>query len=106
MQSILKDLNHYSNFLICFLLLSCAQEQDQLKKIQGYALGTSYSISFVSNKLTPEVLTQKVDSIFEVLNNSLSTYISNSDISKIWFRFYLSILANEQSIGLILKITQ
>ena len=83
MQSILKDLNHYSNFLICFLLLSCAQEQDQLKKIQGYALGTSYSISFVSNKLTPEVLTQKVDSIFEVLNNSLSTYITDSDISKI-----------------------
>ena len=83
MQSILKDLNQYINFLICVFLLGCSPEKKQLQKIQGYALGTSFSISFVSNRLTPEYVSQRVDSIFKVLNNSLSTYISDSDISKI-----------------------
>ena len=75
MLSILKDLNHYRSFLICFLLLNCNKEQQQLQKIKGYALGTSYSISYIASELNPEVLIQRVDSIFEILNNSLSTYI-------------------------------
>ena len=83
MLSILKDLNHCRSFLICFLLLNCNKEQQQLQKIKGYALGTSYSISYIASELNPEVLIQRVDSIFEVLNNSLSTYIPDSDISKI-----------------------
>ena len=83
MLSILKDLNHYRSFLICFLLLNCNKEQQQLQKIKGYALGTSYSISYIASELNPEVLIQRVDSIFEVLNNSLSTYIPDSDITKI-----------------------
>ena len=84
MQSIFKGLNPYSSFLYCCLLFwSCTSEPPPLQKIQGYALGTSYSISYVSRALTQEYLTQIVDSIFEVLNNSLSTYIPDSDISKI-----------------------
>ena len=82
MLSILKDLNHYRSFLICFLLLNCNKEQQQLQKIKGYALGTSYTISYIASEFNPEVLIQRVDSIFEVLNNSLSTYIPDSDISK------------------------
>lgn len=84
MQSIFKDSKLYTSFFYCCLLFwSCTPEQPPLQKIQGYALGTSYSISYVSNTLTPEYLTHKLDSIFEVLNQSLSTYIPNSDISKI-----------------------
>ena len=83
MQSIFKDLKCYSSFFISFILLSCTTGQEEHQKIQGYALGTSYSISYVSTKLSPEHLTQRVDSIFGVINKSLSTYIPDSDISKI-----------------------
>ena len=48
---------------------------------RGNALGTTYSITYVSNK---EVDYQKeIDSVFQVLNQSMSTYIPTSDISKI-----------------------
>ena len=84
MQSIFKGLKQYINFIIPMLFLwGCTSDQVQLQKIQGYALGTSYHISYVSNTLKPEQLTEKVDSIFGVLNQSLSTYLPDSDISKI-----------------------
>ena len=84
MQSIFKDLKLYSSLLYCFILFwSCSSKEQYFQKIQGYALGTSYSISYDSNTLSQEYLTQKVDSLFEVLNNSLSTYIPYSDISRI-----------------------
>ena len=69
--------------MISLFILGCTVQKDQLQKIQGYALGTTYSISYVSNSLTPTLLTQKVDSIFQVINQSLSTYQADSDISKI-----------------------
>ena len=84
MQSIFKVWKRYSKlFVYLTLIWSCTSEQEKSQKIQGYALGTSYSISYVSNILTPEHLTQKVDSLIEVINQSLSTYISDSDITKI-----------------------
>ncbi len=84
MQSISKVLKPYIRLLILpFFLWGCSAQPEQLQKIQGYALGTTYSISYASNSLTPEVVTQKVDSIFQVINRSLSTYLPNSDISKI-----------------------
>ena len=84
MQSISKDLKQYSRLLmISLFILGCTLQKDQLQKIQGYALGTTYSISYTSNSLSPTLLNQKVDSIFQVINQSLSTYQSDSDISKI-----------------------
>ena len=84
MQSIFKDLKQYSRLLmISLFILGCTLQKDQLQKIQGYALGTTYSISYTSNSLSPTLLNQNVDSIFQVINQSLSTYQSDSDISKI-----------------------
>jgi len=84
MQSIFKDFKKYSSLFIGFIIFfSCDSEDQSLQRTQGYALGTTYSISYVSNTLTPEQLTHSVDSLFKVLNQSLSTYIPDSDISKI-----------------------
>lgn len=47
----------------------------------GPALGTSYSIIYFSNKKLD--YQKEIDSVFTVINQSLSTYIPNSDISKI-----------------------
>ena len=47
----------------------------------GNALGTTYSIIYLTDK---ELQLQKeVDSVFRVINTSMSTYIPDSDISKI-----------------------
>lgn len=47
----------------------------------GGALGTSYSITFLSsNEFNMDT---EIDSVFEVINNSMSTYLASSDISRI-----------------------
>ncbi|WP_405413379.1 FAD:protein FMN transferase [Maribacter sp. Asnod1-A12] len=65
------------------LFQSCKQNNEVGVRNQnsGGALGTSYSII----SITPEEmdLQQEIDSVFAVINQSLSTYILESDISRI-----------------------
>jgi thiamine biosynthesis lipoprotein len=64
------------------LILSCKETSSTEKKLKGFALGTTYSIQFTSE--IPERQVQKgIDSLLYLLNKSLSTYLPNSDISKI-----------------------
>lgn len=74
-----------NSFAILSVLLtfSCAPKELKIIKNQtvGGALGTSYSIIYLADK---ELDYQKeIDSVFLVVNNSMSTYILDSDISKI-----------------------
>lgn len=65
------------------LLASCMPNQSPSVKNEniGGALGTSYSLIYLSDK---EVnFEQEIDSVFKAINRSLSTYIPESDISKI-----------------------
>ncbi len=65
------------------LTFSCAPKEPKIFKNQntGGALGTSYSIIYLADK---ELNYQKeIDSVFKVVNKSMSTYIPDSDISKI-----------------------
>ena len=48
---------------------------------RGNALGTTYSILYIAQ--TELDFQKEIDSVFQVLNQSLSTYIPDSDISKI-----------------------
>ena len=50
--------------------------------MHGFALGTSYNIQYVAN-LSDDQVQNGIDSIFRVINKSLSTYLPQSDISKI-----------------------
>lgn len=65
------------------LLLSCRSQQPKLVRndANGGALGTSYSLIYFSD--SPLDLEKEIDSVFAVMNQSLSTYIPESDISKI-----------------------
>ncbi len=69
-------------FLSLSLLISCGQGAKELKNERGNALGTTYSILYFDQ---PDALSIKpqLDSVFKVVNHSLSTYISTSDISRI-----------------------
>ncbi|WP_343487719.1 FAD:protein FMN transferase [Allomuricauda sp. d1] len=68
-------------FLILIFFLGC--QSDPLVKNQniGNALGTTYAITYIADE---ELDFQKeIDSVFQAVNQSMSTYITNSDISKI-----------------------
>ena len=78
-------LKFYKGVLAVFLIffyLGCQPEKEWLRNVSaGPALGTSYSIIYLSKD--PLDIQQKVDSVFAVINQSMSTYIADSDISKI-----------------------
>jgi len=68
-------------FFLTVALLSCQTEKkkEEYTKLQGNVFGTTYNIIYKStvNYQAP------IDEIFEAFNNSLSTYIPNSIISKV-----------------------
>lgn len=66
--------------LIIIVLFSCEQESKNIK-LSGPIFGTGFNIQYYS---VDNVNYQKqFDSLFNVINQSLSTYIENSDISKL-----------------------
>ncbi|MCR9228898.1 MAG: FAD:protein FMN transferase [Flavobacteriaceae bacterium] len=63
------------------LFLNCAPKGQVKNQALGNALGTTYSIIYIADgELDYQ---QEIDSVFQVLNQSMSTYIPSSDISKI-----------------------
>lgn len=69
--------------MMMILVASCGSSPEKYVKNMnsGGALGTSYNITYLAEeKLDYQ---KEIDSIFSVVNRSLSTYIPSSDISKI-----------------------
>ncbi|WP_378183035.1 FAD:protein FMN transferase [Aquimarina sp. SS2-1] len=74
------------NLLLFFVLatsfLSCKKESRQyLNYTSGTAFGTTFSVQFIETKEVD--FAKSYDSIIHVINNSMSTYQDDSDISKI-----------------------
>ncbi|CQI97107.1 FAD:protein FMN transferase [Yersinia rohdei] len=63
------------------LLTGCGPEQINL---EGKTMGTSYSIKYVSNSSAPdsEKLQQEIDRELELVNDQMSTYRPNSELSR------------------------
>lgn len=70
-------------FLLCVLCVSCADKEPKIFKNEnaGSALGTSYSLMYLSDRKLD--FQNEIDSVFAAVNQSLSTYVPTSDISKI-----------------------
>lgn len=70
-------------FVVVILMVSCAKnvQKSTFKSLQGSAFGTTYSIIY-EDSLNRD-FTKEIDSIIYIMNKSLSTYVPNSDISKI-----------------------
>lgn len=69
--------------LVALFLASCSLKEFEVveNRSVGAALGTSYSIIYLTgNKVDYQ---REIDSVFTVINRSLSTYIRTSDISRI-----------------------
>ena len=80
MRSIMKVFKICSLFVV-LALVGCTSKTE-LQRLSGYALGTTYNITYFDTRVNPDLL-PAIDSVFYVLNKSMSTYIKNSDISKI-----------------------
>lgn len=66
---------------VALLFLGCTKGQWTKNQNWGNALGTTYSIIYISDgELDYQ---QEIDSVFQAINQSMSTYIPTSDISKI-----------------------
>ncbi len=71
----------------CFMLVlivlffSCTNKEIVKNQVIGEALGTSYNIIYLADRQID--YKSEIDSVFSVVNQSLSTYIPTSDISRI-----------------------
>ena len=82
MRSILMGFRLWNSLALCWALYSCNQIPTKANYLQGFELGTSYNIQYISN-IPKDKIQKGIDSIFNILNKSLSTYLPQSDISKI-----------------------
>jgi len=83
MKSKLSTIGNALVIVIGLLIFSCAPKEAKIFKNQniGAALGTSYSIIYLAD--TELNYQKEIDSVFNAVNKSMSTYILDSDISKI-----------------------
>lgn len=71
----------YLSLLFIFLFVSCGSKEPKPIFLQGEAFGTTYHIQLYSKE---NVSFQKgLDSVITAVNHSVSTYIPDSDISKV-----------------------
>lgn len=81
MRSIIMVFKRFSLICALLLLVGCKTTSKQ-QNLSGYALGTSYNITYFDEDVNKH-LTSAIDSVFYLVNKSMSTYLPNSDISKI-----------------------
>ena len=70
-------------FFIFFALFGCTKT-DNTVSISGYTMGTTYSIQIINEDkcdIDQNELKLKIDSVLTALNQQMSTYIENSEIS-------------------------
>ncbi len=76
----MKILRCFIIFILTLVVFSCKEKDNQsTKKLRGDAFGTTFNIVYDANI----DFAKQVDSLFHLVNRSLSTYIPTSDISKI-----------------------
>ncbi len=82
MTALLKYCKISGLIILVLLLAQCQPEKAWMRNVAaGPALGTGYSIIYLTKE--PLDLQKDIDSVFSVVNRSMSTYIPDSDISKI-----------------------
>ena len=70
-------------FFYLWIIVSClsCKEEQVVTKLNGPIFGTFYEVTYASD--TNENHQNSVDSIFSVINTSMSNYQADSDISKV-----------------------
>jgi thiamine biosynthesis lipoprotein len=64
-------------------LFSCLSEKEKLVHITGNTMGTYYSVKVVGSNIVIEDLKIQVDGLLKEVNNVFSTYIDDSELSRL-----------------------
>lgn len=67
-------------FSSLFMFFSCKETANPPVKLQGFVFGTTYNIIYYETNTN---FNQEINQLFEDVNQSISTYIDSSDISRI-----------------------
>ena len=71
-----------SVFVLVILVLSGCSNKPEVLNISGTKMGTSYHITIVADQLPPEDLEQQIERLLSKVDNSMSTYKKDSEISQ------------------------
>ena len=75
----MRFLKYVATLLLCSTIIMSCEEEVKNTRLKGPVFGTAYSVIYHSNTDYSEQL----DSLFTLLNTSMSTYQQGSDISKV-----------------------
>ena len=87
--------NIFSISILSILLLSLSCNSSKVNEINGYTMGTTYSIKILNSNIPKDIIKNDIDSILNIINLEMSTYIDSSEIS----RFNKSIPGSQFYIG-------
>ncbi len=73
----------YLVILVVLCIISCTPKTPDQITIQGEAFGTTYAVMYFGDLEKSPRIKKGIDSVVQVVNQSMSTYIPESDISKI-----------------------
>lgn len=80
LMNLLKQSRNFFGIMFILILVSCKQESKNTV-LSGNIFGTTYGVQYYSEDNVN--YQHQIDSLFQVINNSMSTYQADSDISKI-----------------------
>ena len=63
------------------LLVGCSSKPEVIE-LSGTKMGTTYNITVVADQLPPDDLHQRIDDLLSLVDNSMSTYKSDSELSR------------------------
>lgn len=81
---LLKKLTHWLVLVgLAFFLVACGK-QTEIVTLSGKTMGTTYHIKYLDNgiKTGPEMAHQKIDEALKEVNNQMSTYQQDSELSR------------------------
>lgn len=71
----------YIAVIVVTLLTSCSSKPEIIQ-ISGSKMGTTYNVTVVADQLAPEDLHQRIDVLISAVDNSMSTYKPDSELSR------------------------
>ena len=70
----------FTTLLIICTLLAC-QPENNYSRFSGYTMGTTYQVTLETNEINVEKLQAEIDSRLKEINQMMSTYIDDSELS-------------------------
>jgi thiamine biosynthesis lipoprotein len=72
------------SLILISLLAGCSfSSKDEIHSFSGFSIGTSYSIKYVAATAEVEALQLGVEGVLSKVNKLMSTYLPNSDVSRV-----------------------